>query len=124
MTTAVRGDATGGSSPDVQAIDVEAGPPAGDQGAAGLVGPVFAVIRAHRIFNRRFNIAGVNRFSTVFVTLTEVRQGDNGNLDIPFLGNATMKLYNVAPLDSGQVDVRGEVDWDDDLNIKVSFVVF
>jgi hypothetical protein len=124
MTTDSYADTTAGSV-DLQPVDVQRGDgAAAAPGVESLVGPVFAVIRAHRIFTRRFNIAGVSRFSTIFVTLTEVAQGDNGVLDIPFIGNATMKLYNVAPRDGGQVDVRGEIDWDSDLNIKVSFVVF
>jgi hypothetical protein len=122
MTTEAYAAETG---TDVPAIDVES--PNGHAAladAGSLVGPVFAVIRAHRIFTRRFNIAGVHHRSTVFVTLTEVGQGSDGSLEWPFIGNATMKLYNVAPRDGGQVDVRGEIDWDSDLNIKVSFVVF
>jgi hypothetical protein len=125
MTTDSQASTTGESSVDLPAVDVEEGGGARAlDGGASLVGPLFAVIRAHRIFTRRFNIAAVNRRSTVLVTLTEVVQGSSGVLDIPVIGNATMKLYNVAPRDGGQVDVRGEVDWDDDLNIRVSFVVF
>jgi hypothetical protein len=74
----------------------------------------------HRIFTDRYTVAGVNRFSTVMVSLTEVFAGSDGALDNPFIGGATMKVYNVSPHDDGTVEVRGEVDWDSDLNIRVS----
>lgn len=99
-------------------VDAEQG------GVTDSAGPFHRVIQAHRIFTRRFDVSGVRRNSTVFVTLTEVSLSAGGALDVPFIGDATMKLYNVAPLDGGQVDVRGEIDWDSDLNIRVSFFVF
>lgn len=100
-------------------VDVEPGDQPDPRGA---VQPF--VIRAHRIFTRRFPISGLNRHYTVFVSLTEVSQNSAGVLDIPGIGGATMKLYNVAPRYGGHVDVRGEIDWDSDLNIRVSFFVF
>jgi hypothetical protein len=55
------------------------------------------------------------------VSLTEVDRGDASGR--PFIGAATMKVYNVAP-GNGFVDVRGEIDWDDDLNIRVNILAF
>ena len=43
---------------------------------------------------------------------------------MPFVAGATMKVYNVAPQDSGVVVVRGEVDWNTDLNVRVSVIIF
>jgi hypothetical protein len=73
-------------------------------------------ILAHRIFTLRFAVPGVNRSTAVAVSLTEV-SGDQ-----PFIGDATMKVYNVAPRDGGEVDVRGEIDWDTDLLVRVNFI--
>lgn len=81
--------------------------------------PIFV----HRIFTRGFNVAGVNRFTPVTVSLTEVFPATPGAaLNVPGIGGATMKVYNVAPRDGGGVDVRGEVDWDSDIPVRVSFV--
>jgi hypothetical protein len=82
--------------------------------SAGFISNPFP---AHRIFTRRFSVAGVAFNSAVAVSLTEVS-------DIfPFVGEATMKVYNVAPNNAQEVIVRGEVDWDVDINIRASFVV-
>lgn len=103
--------------------DILAADPAAGNGIGPQTAVRFAVIQAHRIFQRRFIIPGLNRFSTVLVSLTEVAAGPDGGLNIPFIGAATMKLYNVAPRDDGTVDVRGEIDWGVDINVKVSFFV-
>jgi hypothetical protein len=59
----------------------------------------------------------------VMVSLTEVfPNGLGGALDVPGIGAATMKVYNVASRDDGNVDVRGEVDWDVDIPIRVNFL--
>ena len=69
--------------------------------SAGFISNPFP---AHRIFTRRFSVAGVAFNSAVAVSLTEVS-------DIfPFVGAATMKVYNVAPNNAQEVFVRGEVD--------------
>lgn len=80
-------------------------------------------IRAHRIFTRVFPFTGANRFSRAVASLSEIgRTSQAGGLDFPFIGDATMKVYNVSP---GQdvVWVRGEIDWDSDLDILVSIFV-
>jgi len=78
-------------------------------------------IRAHRIFTRRFNYAGMVQNGNAHVSLTEVDRPDSTGR--PFIGSATMKVYNVAP-GNGIVDVRGEIDWDSDLNIRVNILAF
>ena len=83
--------------------------------SAGFISHPFP---AHRIFTYLFGVAGVDSKSAVAVSLTEV----DGN-QFPFLGEATMKVYNVIPDNAQEVVVRGEVDWDEDINIRASFVV-
>jgi hypothetical protein len=78
-------------------------------------------IRAHRIFTRRFTYPGMSPSGNAQVSLTEVDRGDSTGR--PFIGAATMKVYNVAP-GNGFVDVRGEIDWDNDLNIRVNILAF
>lgn len=88
--------------------------------AAGFIG----VIRTHGVFTRRFNVAGVGAGSAICVSVSEVAQSTPGSaFDTPFIGDAVMKVYNVAPLNGGQVDVRGEVTWGSDLNVRVNFIV-
>jgi hypothetical protein len=72
-------------------------------------------IQVHRIWQKRFGFPGMAPGNAAFVSLTEY-DFNTGN---PFIGVASMKVYNVAPGD-GFVDVRGEIDDDNDLNIRVS----
>jgi len=71
---------------------------------------------AHRIFKSSIEAPGVTPKHRVVASLTEVNDGD-----VPFLGDATMKVYNVVPHD-GWVEVRGEVDWDSDIRIRISVI--
>jgi hypothetical protein len=81
------------------------------------------LIRAHRIFNTEVGAGGVRPNSHAVVSLTEMgRSNPAGPLDTPFLGGASMKVYNVAP-GIDRVFVRGEIDWDDDLDIRVTVLV-
>ena len=80
----------------------------------------FTTFRAHRIFTRgvEFTLPGaLTPNSIVMVSLTEV--DSNGN---PFIGAATMKIYNVAP-GFGFVNFRGEIDWDNDLDIRANIFI-
>jgi hypothetical protein len=80
-------------------------------------------IRAHRIFTRLFHFKGATRFSGAVASLSEIgRTSQSGGLDFPFIGDATMKVYNVSPTDNF-VWVRGEIDWDSDLDIQVTIFV-
>jgi len=79
------------------------------------------IVRAHRIFQTEVGVSGANRHSTAVAALTEVAPDPGG--DVPFIANATMKVYNVAPRDNGVVAVRGEIDWDDDINVRVSVII-
>jgi hypothetical protein len=83
----------------------------------------FYNIRAHRIFTRPFQFTGANRFSRAMASLSEIgRTSQSGPLDNPFIGDATMKVYNVSP-SNNVVWVRGEIDWDSDLDIQVTIFV-
>ncbi len=73
--------------------------------------------RAHRIFTKSLNFPEVNDGSSVLASLTEL------GIDGPLIGGATMKVYNVAA-DNGVVHLRGEIDWDDDLEIRATVVAF
>ena len=55
--------------------------------------------------------------SVVMASLTEL--DGNGN---PFMGVASMKVYNVVP-SRNHVDIRGEIDWDNDLNIRATLLI-
>ena len=81
---------------------------------------LFTTFRAHRIFTigHEFPLTGaLTPNSVVMVSLTEIDSDGN-----PFIGDATMKVYNVAPGD-GVVFIRGEIDWDDDLNIRANIFI-
>ena len=89
--------------------------------------PSFAVnsylIRAHRIFTRPCHFPGANSGSRAVASLSEIgRSSQSGGLDTPFIGDATMKVYNVSP-GLNVVWVRGEIDWDSDLDILVTIFV-
>jgi hypothetical protein len=82
----------------------------------------------HSVFfaNRRDDpVAGVDRHSAVFATITEVGAPPNGApIDFPFIGDAMLAINNVSPQDDGTVKfvVRVVPDfWD--LNIRVQFLV-
>ena len=81
------------------------------------------LIRAHRIFEESVGAAGVQGQTTrSVVSLSEMgRSSANGPL-IPWRGSATMKVYNVIP-ENGSVRVRGEIDWDSDLDIRITVCV-
>ena len=64
------------------------------------------------------SIPGVNRVSQVAVSITELDA--NGN---PFIGLAGMAVYNVVPLDSGEVTVHWWVGWNSPLSIRLNYIV-
>jgi hypothetical protein len=86
---------------------------------AGIWG---ACIEFHRrgIFEVTFSTSlsgAITPNSVVMASVTEIDSNRS-----PFLGNATMKVYNVVPRE-GAVDIRGEIDSDDDLNVRVSILI-
>ena len=71
----------------------------------------------HGTFTLNFSVPGVTPSSVVMVSMTEINA--NGQ---PFVGDATVTVHNVAP-GNGNVRLRGEVDWDSDLSVRVYFLV-
>jgi hypothetical protein len=81
-----------------------------------------SLIPAHRIFTHRVNTPGVLPTSVVMVSLTEMGRSNPAGPLFPIVGDATMKVYNVAP-ETNAVLVRGEIDWDTDLEIQISIAL-
>ncbi|MCY7335287.1 MAG: hypothetical protein LH613_03585 [Chamaesiphon sp.] len=74
------------------------------------------IISASRIFTDTIDVTGVTPGNSAVASLTEVNS--NG---IPFIGDATMKVYNVVPLNNRFV-VRGEVDWEPAISIRITVI--
>jgi hypothetical protein len=56
--------------------------------------------------------------SQVSVTMTEL--DNNGR---PFLGAATMQVFNVVPQPDGTVTVKFNVDWSDSITVQFNFII-
>jgi hypothetical protein len=81
------------------------------------------IVRRHRIFNDEVPALGVRPDSLVVASLTEMtRSNPAGPLDTPWAGAASMKVYTVVPR-MDRVLVRGEIDWDDDLDVRITVLV-
>jgi hypothetical protein len=80
----------------------------------------WATFRWRGIFNFTFTIPDATEKSVVAVSLTEIRF--NFSEITPFMGLATLKVYNIVPRPNGQVDVRGHVDWGSDINVRIGFI--
>ena len=74
------------------------------------------VISASRIFTESIDRTGVTPGNSAVAALTEVDR--NGT---PFQGDATMKVYNVVPLNNRFI-VRGEVDWEPAILIRITVI--
>jgi hypothetical protein len=70
-----------------------------------------------------FGTNTVNRHSRVVCSICEIAQPPGETLDYPFLGSASMQILNVAPDDTGTVNVLMAVNWDSDLNWRVFFYI-
>ncbi|MFI0785179.1 hypothetical protein ACH4Q6_06230 [Streptomyces lydicus] len=103
-------------APDIQSREPIATTPVQETlmpSAAGFL----TLMHAHGIVTQPFTIPGVTRNHAVMVSLTEIHPDGQ-----PFIGDAVMKVCNVAAHDGG-VDVRAEISWDSDLPVRVSFLV-
>ncbi len=56
--------------------------------------------------------------SQVSVTMTEI--DNNGQ---PFLGLATMQVYNVVPQSDGTITVKFNVDWGNNILVQFNFII-
>ena len=82
----------------------------------------FAVIRARWNFIQQIKIP-CNHNGVVMASITELRPNPaTGLLDLPFIGAAHMSVRSVAPQD-GSVFVNGYIDWDRDLDIRISMFI-
>ncbi len=63
----------------------------------------------------------VNRHTRVVASICEIAQPPGSPLDFPFIGDATMRVLNIAPLDDGNVLLRIEINFDSTLNWRVTF---
>jgi len=74
------------------------------------------IINASRIFTTEIDATGVSGRNSAVASLTEIDEFGN-----PFQGDATMKIYNVVPLNNRFV-VRGEVDWEPAIRIRITVI--
>jgi hypothetical protein len=82
----------------------------------------FAVIRARWNFLQQINIPVTNNH-VVMASITELFPNPaSGLLDLPGIGAAHMSVRSVAP-QNGKVFVNGYIDWDRDLDIRISLFV-
>ena len=75
------------------------------------------IFRGHGPGTQRLSFPGVVPNSGLAVTITEIDRPDATGL--PFIGNAAMGIGNVAP-GTDVVDVHWLVDYDTDLNFKIT----
>ena len=81
------------------------------------------ISQTSRIFTTSVTAQGVTPNTHAVASLSEMaRSNPAGPLDMAILGNATMKVYNVSP-GLNEVWVRGEVDWDTDLDIRITVLM-
>jgi hypothetical protein len=70
------------------------------------------------------NISGfdgkIDRHSKLVASITEISAPAGEPLDYPFHGGAGMHIRNVVPYDNGTVDFWVQVDWDNDLNLRMT----
>ncbi|MET8681424.1 hypothetical protein ABZW18_28560 [Streptomyces sp. NPDC004647] len=60
----------------------------------------------------------VNSVSQVAVSICELN-----NDGVPFIGNARLEVHNVAPHNDGRIIVRGQVHWENDLHVRLNYII-
>jgi hypothetical protein len=75
--------------------------------------------RVKMTFTSRF----IRSYSTVLVTASEGDEGNNTNPNFLFVGNANVRVENIAPVD-GRVVFIVSVDWFEPLPIWTSLVIY
>jgi hypothetical protein len=69
-------------------------------------------------------VSGVDRHSGVFATVTEVFPSQSSALDVPEIGAASISVRNIAPQDSGDVNIWLAVSpLFPHLNVRIQFLV-
>ncbi|MFE3226069.1 hypothetical protein [Nocardia sp. NPDC059228] len=71
-------------------------------------------VTGHKLFEKMIKVPGINRFNSVFASITEIdTQG------VPGMGLATLAINQVVPIDNAVI-VRGFIEWDSDLMVRIS----
>jgi hypothetical protein len=84
-----------------------------------------ASFRSHGTTDRWWNGGGlIDRHSIVVASLTELKQPQGEPLDFPHLGAAIMYIANIVPGDDHVVHFRCFIDWRDDLDVRISWIVY
>ncbi len=96
-------------------------PDTAEAGVVRLAGLV--VVRAHWNFFQPINFPGVTNNHVVMASITEVFPNPaSGQIDLPGIGLAHMHVRSVAP-QNGIVFVNGYIDWETDLNVRISLFI-
>ena len=66
---------------------------------------------------------GVNRFSKVVASITELGSAPGEQPEYPLLGDANMYVHNISPSDDGNVYIRTFIDWGTNLPFRIYFIV-
>ncbi|MFD6892709.1 hypothetical protein [Streptomyces sp. NPDC059957] len=72
------------------------------------------------IFDSTVPMRFVNHTSRVFVSLAELYSVDR----TPFMGGANIRVLNVVPKDGGEVEIRVEVEYPEELPLLASVFYF
>ena len=90
----------------------------------------YAHSTGHGIWTQPVNIGQqyVNKDSTVLASICEISippgETPQEPNEYPFVGAAGMKINNIAPQDTGVVDLQVEVDRDQDLSFRISLAIW
>ena|SRR5215471_2733643 len=60
----------------------------------------------------------VNAQSQIVGSITELNAGGT-----PFIGSATVQVFNIVPLDDSTAWVRAQVAWDHPLKVRLNFII-
>jgi hypothetical protein len=82
-----------------------------------------ALVRGHGVIRKIVTNPNlkITQDSIVHVTATEMGDLDGGFR--PFIGAASIEVLNVAPQANGNVDVRINILWDSDLDVRLSYTL-
>ena len=84
--------------------------------------PLFGLARRTQIWQIS-GIQNINRGTKVVASISEVGGPPGGPLNVPFLGDAAMHVFDVTPADDGNIYVRTFIDWDAQLSFQLTFFV-
>ena len=67
--------------------------------------------------------SGVDRHSMVLASVCELAGAPGNPVDYPFIGNAYMQVFNIAPRDDGFVSLWVHVDWPYQLHVRLNLLI-